>query len=223
MARAAMVLAAAVATSALAQAPAGGAGLEVYTCIDKNGRKLTSDRFIAECSDREQRVLDASGAERRRIGPVLTEHERAAQEAERRQRAQARAQEIAERRAERVLITRYPDVASHRAQRELTLGQVDEVIEVAQRRIEELRAERKRLDEELEFYNGALYQAPVKLQRQFADNEQASVEQQRFIASKQEEKKRINERFDEELAKLRQLWAQQRAAQEALSPKAGKP
>lgn len=217
-----MVLAAAVATSALAQA-GGGAGLEVYTCIDRNGRKLTSDRFIAECSDREQRVLDASGAERRRIGPVLTEHERAAQEAERRQRAQARAQEIAERRAERVLITRYPDEASHRAQRELTLSQVDEVIEVAQGRIDELRTERKRLDEELEFYNGALYQAPVKLQRQFADNEQAGAEQRRFIVSKQEEKKRINERFDEELAKLRLLWAQQRAAQKALSPKAEKP
>lgn len=206
-------------------APAQGqtAGSEVYTCTDRNGRKITSDRFIAECSDREQRVLDASGAERRRVGPVLTEHERSAEEAERRKRAQAKAQALADRRAERALLTRYPDEAAHQTERKGALSQVDDVIAVAKGRIAELHASRKKLNEELEFYNGALYKAPVRLQRAFADNEQTMEEQERFILAKQEEKKRINERFDEELAKLRVLWAQQRAAQEALSPASAKP
>jgi hypothetical protein len=31
--------------------------------------------------------------------------------------------------------------------------------------------------------------------------------QQRFIAEQQQEKNRVNQRFDEELARLRQLWA----------------
>jgi len=198
-------------------------GPEVYTCIDRNGRRITSDRFIPECSDREQRVLDASGAERRRIGPVLTEHERSAQEAERRQRAQAKAQEQADRRAERVLLTRYPDEAAHQAERKEALRQVDDVIAIAKGRIAELHADRKKLDEELEFYNGALYKAPVRLQRAFADNDEAVDEQERFILTKQQEKRRINERFDAELAKLRVLWAQQRAAQETLSPASKKP
>lgn len=207
----------------LVQAQTQAPGAEVYTCTDKNGRRLTSDRLIPECSDREQRVLDASGAERRRIGPVLSEHERSAQEAERRKRAQAKAQEIADRRAERVLITRYPDEATHLAERKLALSQVDDVILVAKKRIAELHAGRKSLEEELEFYQGALYKAPVRLQRAFAENEQATDEQERFILGKQEEKRRVNERFDAELAKLRVLWAQQRAAQEALTPAAEKP
>lgn len=206
-----------------AQAAGQGGGGEVYTCIDKSGRRITSDRFIPECSDREQRVLDASGAERRRIGPVLSDHERNAQEAERRKRAQAKAQEIADRRADRVLITRYPDEAAHQVEREEALRQVDDVITVAKGRIAELKQDRKKLDEELEFYNGALYKAPVRLQRAFSDNDQAVSEQERFIVSRQEEKQRINQRFDVELGKLRVLWAQQRAAQEALSPAPTKP
>ena len=209
-----VVLAASVGVTVFAQT-AGGAG-EVYTCVDKNGKKLTSDRLIPECSDREQRVLDATGAERRRIGPSLTEHERSAQEAQRRKQAQEKARVIAERRAERVLITRYPDQAAHQAEREQALVQVDEVIAVARKRITDLRTDRKTLDEELQFYSGALYKAPVKLQRQFADNDQAIEEQERFIAAQRQEKQRINERFDAELVKLRVLWAQQRAAQETL-------
>ena len=60
---------------------------EVYTCIDKTGRRITADRPIADCVDREQRILDHTGAERRRIGPTLTEHERAALEVQRRKEA----------------------------------------------------------------------------------------------------------------------------------------
>ena len=56
---------------------------EVYTCIDKTGRRITADRPIADCVDREQRILDHTGAERRRIGPTLTEHEHAARRARR--------------------------------------------------------------------------------------------------------------------------------------------
>jgi hypothetical protein len=36
----------------------------IYTCTDSNGKKLTSDRPIAECSTREQRVLNADGSVR---------------------------------------------------------------------------------------------------------------------------------------------------------------
>lgn len=201
---------------ALAQ-PTAGTG-EVYTCIDRNGRRLTADRPIPECSDREQRVLDSTGAERRRLGPTLTEHERAALEAQRRKEALERARVAAERRAERVLVARYPDEAAHQLERENALSQVDELIAVAQRRIAELRASRKPLEQELEFYKGDMAKAPANLQRQFAENDQDIAQQERFIVTQHKDKERINARFDAELAKLRVLWAQQRAAQEKVAP-----
>ena len=52
----------------------------VYTCTDAKGRKLTADRPIPECTDREQKVLNPSGTVKAKIGPTLTAQERADQD-----------------------------------------------------------------------------------------------------------------------------------------------
>ena len=70
----------ALATAAQAQAttkPPGG----IYTCIDDKGRRLTADRPIAECTDREQQVLNRDGSLRTVLPPTLTAEERAQREA----------------------------------------------------------------------------------------------------------------------------------------------
>ena len=61
---------------AQAQAPANSGG--IYACTDANGRRITADRPIASCVDREQRVLGTTGVELRRVGPTLTDQERSA-------------------------------------------------------------------------------------------------------------------------------------------------
>ena len=63
----------------------------IYTCVDRNGRRLTADRPIPECLDREQRELSPSGMTRRQIGPSLTELEVLAEHAYRRLPAHFRA------------------------------------------------------------------------------------------------------------------------------------
>ena len=185
---------------------------EVYTCIDKHGRRITSDRPIADCVDREQRVLDHTGTERRRIGPSLTEHERAAQEVQRRKQAEESARIAEERRRERALTARYPDEATHQAERNAALDQVEEVVVVAHKRVQSLKAERRRLDVELEFYRNDPLKAPMALRRQLAENDEGILEQQRFITGQDREKRRVHQRFDIELGQLRRLWAMQHAA-----------
>nr|WP_175525990.1 DUF4124 domain-containing protein [Paracidovorax konjaci] len=194
-------------TSAGAQPQSGAGG--IYTCVDAKGRRLTADRPIAECSDREQRVLSPSGTERARVGPVLTDQERAALEAQRRKDAEERARIADERRRERVLVARYPDQAAHDAERAAAIAQVDDVTAVAEKRVAELRRQRKGLDAEMEFYRRDPAKAPMALRRQIAEQEDAVAEQQRFIAAQEQEKRRVHQRFDAELAVLRQLWAAQ--------------
>ena len=82
-------LAAAVLGGAPAWAQAGkqGAAGGIYTCIDAHGRRLTSDRPILSCIDREQRELNSSGTTRRVIPPTLTAAEREAREARERELA----------------------------------------------------------------------------------------------------------------------------------------
>jgi hypothetical protein len=89
------------------------------------------------------------------------------------------------------------------------------VIVTGQKRIEELNEQRKLLAVETEFYKDP-GQWPSMLKRQFDENAQQLAAQQRFIASQEEEKARINARYDEELARLRTLWAQRSAAAAAV-------
>jgi len=45
------------------------------------------------------------------------------------------------------------------------------------------------------------------LRRKLDDSEQSVAIQNRFIAAQEEEKKRVNARFDEERARLKPLWS----------------
>ncbi|KQW32840.1 MULTISPECIES: DUF4124 domain-containing protein [Acidovorax] len=193
---------------ARAQAPGTSGG--IYTCVDRNGRRLTADRPIAECLDREQRELGPSGIVRRQIGPSLTEQERAAQEAQRRKEAEARARELEERRRERALTARYPDKATHDVERAAAIQLVDDVTATAEKRLVELAQQRKAFDVEMEFYKKDPNKAPMALRRKIAENEDSIAEQQRFIAGQDQEKRRVHQRFDVELAQLRKLWDAQR-------------
>ena len=186
---------------------ASGGASSIYTCVDKNGRKLTSDRPIAECVDRE---LSPSGTVRRTIGPTLTAHERAAVEAQRRKDNEERLRAIEERRRERVLTTRYPDKATHDIERNAAVSLLDGASIAATQHIQALRDERLRLDMEMEFYRNNPSKAPMTLRRQIAENEENIQERQRFLGAQAQEKRRIHQRFDAELAQLQRLWAEQK-------------
>lgn len=190
------------------QVPVSG----VYSCVDAKGRKLTSDRPIAECADREQKLLNPSGTVRAKVGPTLTAQERAQQEEREKQESQARAMQLEEKRRERALLVRYPSKEAHDKERTEAIAQVGVVIQAANKRIEELLQERRKLDEEMEFYKKDPTKAPPLLRRQADDLAQSMASQKRFIGEQENEVRRVNARFDEELVRLKLLWAAQTPA-----------
>ncbi len=201
-----LVLPVCTALPASAQVP----DVAIYTCIDAKGRKLTSDRPIPECSDREQKVLNPSGTVKGKIGPVLTAHERAEVEARERAEQEERARLAEEKRRDRALMVRYPNKDVHERERVEALNQVTLVIATGAGRIKELQEQRVVLDRELEFYQKDPSKMPPLLRRQIDENTEDLAVQQRFLADKQAEIKRVNDRFDAELARLKQLWLLQR-------------
>ncbi len=178
----------------------------IYSCVDGKGRRLTSDRPIVDCLDREQKELGTSGTVRRVVPPSYTADERARIEEQRRVEDQERARIAEERRRERALLIRYPNQAMHDKERMEALKQLDEVIDAVKKRVTELGAQRKEIDLELEFYQSDPKKAPAWLQRKLEDNAQQVQVQNRFLSDQNLEKQRINARFDEELVKLRTLW-----------------
>lgn len=193
-----------LAGAAVAQSGGGGG---IYSCIDSKGRRLTSDRPIPECLDREQRELGKSGVVKRVVPPSYTAEERAKLEAQRKAEELQRARVAEEKRRDKALLVRYPNQAMHDKERADALLQIDEVVGAVTKRQEALARQRKEIDIELEFYQGDVNKAPSWLKRKLEDNEQQVQIQKRFLAEQAQEKQRINGRFDEELAKLKQLWA----------------
>ena len=183
--------------------PAAAQG--IYTCTDGKGRKLTSDRPIIECLDREQRVMNKDGSTRSVLPPSLTAEERAQLETKERRKVQERmAQQDAIRR-DRMLLARYPTEAEHRSAREAALDDVRKAVDNSQKRIAELEKERKPLLDEAEFYKGKPLPPKLKQSIEFVD---VAVDAHKtLISNQQAEIQRINYIFDQELERLRRLWA----------------
>jgi hypothetical protein len=195
------------AASAYAQAPGG-----IYTCVDANGRKLTSDRPIPACVDREQKILNPSGTVRGSVAPALTPQEQAAQEEKEKRLAQERNRKDEEKRRDRALLVRYPNRAAHDEERAEALKQIEVVKAAAANRVIELKRQRSLLDEEMEFYKKDPTKAPLRLRRQVDELAESMVVQARFITDQDGEIKRVSARFDEELARLKLLWPLRSAA-----------
>ena len=183
----------------------------IYTCTDAQGRRLTSDRPIPACNDREQLILNPSGTVKSRVGPTLTALERADLEAKRKLELEERARLDEDKRRDRALLIRYPNQAAHDKERLEAHTQVGVVRHAVESRMEELLRQQTALNVEFEFYVKDPSKAPPALRRQSEDLTQSLIVQRRFVSDLDAETRRINVRFDEELVRLKQLWRLQSA------------
>ncbi|RZU01036.1 hypothetical protein [Rivibacter subsaxonicus] len=208
----------ALAGQGLAMAQLQEPAAPIFSCVNAQGKRLTSDRPIPECLDREQRVLNRDGSLRQVMPASPTADERAAlEEAERRKLAAAAAKRDAIRR-DRNLLGRYPNEAAHQKARSAALDDVRQAAKSSESRLAELRAERKPLMDEAEFYTGR--SLPLKLKRQIDAVDAALAAQEETVANQQVEVSRINALYDAELAHLRKLWAGAQPGSLAYSPAA---
>lgn len=177
----------------------------VYSCVDAGGRRLTADRPIAACADREQQVTLPGGAVRT-VGPTYSERERAEQAAQQRREAEERYRANDSKRRERALATRYPSKAAHDAERGEAVDVLRAQIRIVQERRSFLLEDRKKIDQDMEFYRKDPSKAPALLQSRLDSNRRDFKEVDEQIATINEEIKATNLRFDEEAQSLRPYW-----------------
>ncbi len=190
---------------ARAQAPTAAASTGIYTCVDDKGRRLTADRPILDCIAREQRILNSDGSLRAIQAPTLTAEERAEKEARDAAAAEARAAHADAVRRDRNLMARYPNEASHNRAREAALDTARLAMKATELRLRELTAERKPLQDEIEFYQGK--PLPHKLRTRIDANDAGMEAQRSAVANQEAEIGRITQLYDAELDRLRKLWA----------------
>lgn len=203
---AAWLLAVAVPLAAGAVEPPGGR--TIFQC-EVNGKKVTSDRLIAECVHKEQRELNIDGSLKRIIAPTLTSEELATKEQQEREaKADLAAKNDAVRR-DRNLMQRFPDETAHHKAREKSLDELRISGKNSAARIALLLGERKKLDEERQFYVNDRVNKPLPAAlQQRLDANGAALEAQKSLAQNQgAEVDRINALYDAELARLKRLWS----------------
>lgn len=192
-----------------AQAAAGTSSYSmqggIYSCVDGHGKRLTSDRPIPECLDREQRVLNKDGSQRKVLPPRQTPQERAAAEEARRQKAAAELAYKDAVRRDRNLMGRYPNEVAHQKARQSALDDMRKAVASSEKRIADLKAERKPLLADAEFYKGKAM--PFKLRSSLEGNQASQEAQAEIIENQRAEMVRIHAIYDQELARLRKLWA----------------
>lgn len=177
----------------------------IYSCVDANGKRLTSDRPIPECNNREQRVLNADGSVKKVVPPTPTADERADIEARDRQAALDRATRLEAIRRDRNLLARFPNEAAHQKARTAALDDTRKALRLSESRLALLAKERKPLVDEAEFYVGRVL--PPLLKQQLDANDAATDAQKNLMQNQQAELLRIDTRYDLELERLRQLWS----------------
>jgi hypothetical protein len=176
---------------------------EVYVCTDATGRTITADRPPRECASVPIKEMRPDGSVRRVIEPPLSAEERAARAERARKEYLEQERKRAQARRDIALMETYANEDEIEAARQLALNSREALIERAKRRLEDYARERKRLQNEAEFYVNR--EMPAKLQHAFEANESLTQSEQKLIADMQAEMVRINERFDAEAKRFREL------------------
>lgn len=197
---------------------AQSAAASIYICTDKNGRRHTSDRPIADCLDQQQRILKPDGSLQAIVPAAMSPRERIAAERRERDAERERMAEQEKIKRDRLLLRRYPDPASHHAARVEALRLVNTSLDATQRRIEALQAERRPLVDEAARHQGKLL--PADLKQRLNANDAMQQAQQSLVRNQTLEAARINSRYDEEVKRLTPLWkATARAVGTAVDPR----
>ena len=179
----------------------------IFSCKGPKGQAVTSDREIVGCvGDQLERNRD--GSFKRIVPPPRTEDEKAADEEKQRLEEQKRTTLRIQQRKEEALLRLYPDIDALEKARLRELASTALAMKAVEARNQELLQARKRLASEAEFYpKGPL---PPRLKSDLDANDAALAAQKQVQQNLQDESKRINANFDNDLALLRTLWARQR-------------
>jgi hypothetical protein len=187
----------------LALACAGGASAQLYVCTTPGGKTITADRPPTECADRQIRELRSDGSVRRVIEPPMTNEQRKAREDEIKRQIEENERQRSQMRSDLSLLETYASESEIESARNRALGDRQVLIERATKRLDELKRERKKLDDESEFY--VKRELPEKLKRGLASNNEMVKSQGKAIADTKSDMQRVNERYDNYLKRFREL------------------
>jgi len=182
-----------------------------YSCVTRGGHTISGDLPPPECKDRDVRVLNPDGSLKYIIPAPLTSEQRKKRKEEEEAQRQEEEKERAQAQKDRSLLETYGSVEEIDEARDRTIAGRQGLITRAEQRLAQYARERKRLDEEAEFY--AKRELPADLKQAYESNAALAKQQEKTRADALREIEQIKERFGAE--RLRYLELEQMAAKAA--------
>lgn len=175
----------------------------LFCCTDATGKQACGDLLPQACYGRAYREVGANGMTVRQIEAPLTADQRAerAAEAEKRKAAEAAAKE--QRRKDQALLVTYSNEKDIETMRERASAEVKSVIAKAEARIAEIKVQRKKYEDEADFYKNKSLPVDVKKGLVNADTEIKS--QRSIIDAKNKELDAIREKYDDDRRRFLEL------------------
>jgi hypothetical protein len=182
------------ATDAVAQS-------SIYTCRDQSGRTISSDHPLTDCAG-VMRELSPSGVVKREIGPPLTPEQQRQKDADDRAKRLAAEAAREQHRRDLALLTAYQSEDQIEDARRRAQADASDSIKLSQTRLLDLEKEKKSLAQESETYKGKI---PPLFQRRIDDNQALIDDEQASIKMRQADVERVNQRYDDEKKRFREL------------------
>jgi hypothetical protein len=177
----------------------------IFTCTVA-GKTFSGDRVPPECASADVRELNRDGSLKRVIARPLTLEEQRTRALEAKKRLEEEERQLAQRRRDKSLLEAYADEQEIEAARTKSLESGKQTIARAMQRLAGLNGERKKLDDESEFYRKT--SLPDQIKRSYVSNTEQISAEEKVINEAQAEIQRINDRFDAEKKRFRELLAQ---------------
>ena len=174
-----------------------------YCCNDGSGKQVCGDILPQACYGRAYRELGQSGRVVREVEAPLTAEQRAQRAAEEQRKKEEEARQKIQQRKDQALLDTYGSEEDIEAMRVRALEEVTKSIKGAEARIEDIRALRKKYENEAEFYKKK--KMPPEVQKGLNDTEFEIKAQQSIIEAKKKEVAGIQAKYDEDRKRFIEL------------------
>lgn len=168
----------------------------LYCCTDAAGKQVCGDILPQACYGRAYRELGEGGRTVRNVAAPLTAEQRAQRAAEEEARKKAEAALKEQQRKDQALLNTYGTVRDIEAMRLRAQEDVQKSIRNAEAKINEIRLQRKKFEDEAEFYRKKTL--PVDVRKGLADADFEIKAQESIIAAKRKELDVIRVKYDED-------------------------
>ena len=177
-----------------------------YRCTGKDGKKYYGQTIPQSCVGQPMELINKHGLVVKRIDPEAEEKARLAKEAEAERKRESEAAEKDAVRRNRALLATYTSEKDIQDSRARALRDHQRQVQEVEGRIEELKKRQARFEKDLALYKEAGKGEPPSRLKEEVTNVQIDLKaQQSLLDAKRKEADGINARYDDDLARYRQV------------------